>query len=248
MLNTFVHRVKRCRHLRFPWEFILLTSILSVLIIAFFSVIVTADNGRPANGIGYYTLGDKLTWIMPDDGGVVTDLKGLTPSEIEKLFPMSAEAEAAIVHAELKVPIIINGVRFEGNQISLFNGTRLYFVIGKDGTLYAFTSARGLEEYQSEQTGQPTPMYNGPESMFFKDIFYTGDKITLLTGYGYANLSLYLFDNVISSAEVSISAAWAFLYDSTNFQGNCLAIPGGMDLAELTTYGWNDRAASVRTE
>ena len=50
MLNTFVHRVKRCLHLRFPGEFILLAGILSALIIAFFSVIQQVTSNT--NSIG----------------------------------------------------------------------------------------------------------------------------------------------------------------------------------------------------
>ena len=32
------------------------------------------------------------------------------------------------------------------------------------------------------------------------------------------------------------------------FSGNCLMIPGGTDMPQLLTHGWNDRALSVRTE
>ena len=183
----------------------MLTAILISLIVAFFGVIVAADNSRPADAVGYFTRDGNVTWITPEDKGIVADLRGLSPSDIEKLYPMPPEAEAAIVHADLQVPVIIDGIRYEGSEISLFDGKRLYFVNGKDGTLYAFTSARGLEEYQARQTGQPTPEYNGPESMFFKDIFYTGDKITLLTGYGYANLSSnWMFAGSSSGNDVTL--------------------------------------------
>ena len=76
MLNTLVRRVKRCLHSRFPGEFILLTSILIILIIAFFGVIVAADNGRPDDAVGYYTRDGNVTWITPEDKGIVADLRG----------------------------------------------------------------------------------------------------------------------------------------------------------------------------
>ena len=47
MLNTFVHRVKRCRNLRFPGEFILLTSILS----AQAELVTWGYTGHPGNSL-----------------------------------------------------------------------------------------------------------------------------------------------------------------------------------------------------
>ena len=55
-------------------------------------------------------------------------------------------------------------------------------------------------------------------------------------------------DNTLSSAKVSTTASWAYLYDYAGFQGDCLAVPGGMDTPELGDWGWDDRASSVRVE
>ena len=167
---------------------------------------------------------------------------------MEELCPMSPQAEAAIVHPEPQCPVIIDGVRYEGKDISKFNGKRLYFVIGKDGALYAFTTAKGMDDFQAGYIEPPAPLYPGIDSLFFQNVNYGGNTFALLTGWGYPNLSYIGLDKALSSAEISVTASWAYLYDSYDFQGNCLKIFSGMDLPELNTYGWNDRASSVRTE
>lgn len=247
MLTSFAHGVKKYFRSRYPKEFILLSGILVILLVTFFSTVVMADDGQPDNAVGGYTQDGKVTWIFTEDK-IVMDLKGFTPSEMERRFPMTEETESAIIHADLPCPVIIDGVRHEGNQISLFNGKRLRYVIGTDGTLYAFTTASGLEEYQAKQPVRTSLRYDGQESFFFKDWWYTGDNIFFLTGYGNPNLSLIGYDRTISSVKASVTATWACLYDQNYFLGNCLAIPGGQDIPQLSTYGWNDRALSVKTE
>jgi len=121
--------------------------IIGTLLAVFHGTSVMAGE-RPENAVGYYEKDGEKCWLFPDDG-VVIDTSGLTPSQVEKAYPMSPELEASIIHPELDCPVIIDGIKYEGKEISRFNGKRLYFVIGSDCTLYAFTSAERLEEYQA---------------------------------------------------------------------------------------------------
>jgi len=75
------------------------------------------------------------------------DISGLTISEIENLFPMSAEAELAIKHASPGISFVVDGVVYKPGEVSLFDGQRLRFAFDTKGTLYAFTSAKDLEEF-----------------------------------------------------------------------------------------------------
>ncbi len=79
------------------------------------------------------------------------DISGMTLSEIVEVFPMSAEEEAAIVHTVPQVPVVIDGELYQPEDISLFNGQRLHFTVGSDGTLYAFTAAEELEKFIAEE-------------------------------------------------------------------------------------------------
>ena len=78
----------------------------------------------------------------------------LSPSEIEKLYPMSAETESAIVHVIPSCPVVIDGKYYEAERITDFNGKRLRFAIGTDNTLFAFTTVEGLEKFQAEQNNR----------------------------------------------------------------------------------------------
>lgn len=70
------------------------------------------------------------------------------------------EGEASLVHPIPSVPVIVDGTRYEPEEISRFNGTVLRFVITSDsareGHMYAFTSDEGLQEFLSEHGGLPS--------------------------------------------------------------------------------------------
>jgi hypothetical protein len=167
MIISFTRSLKEYFRTGNHKEFLLLSGVLVLLSVFFFGSVVTAHDGAPANALGYYTDDSGIHWILPEDNLIVTDMKGLSPSAVEARYPMSTESEAGIIQPELKIPVIIDGIRYEGNQISQFNGKRLYFVIGTDGTLYAFTSAKGLEQFQTRHFAQPSPLYPGIDSLFF---------------------------------------------------------------------------------
>ncbi|MBN1189185.1 MAG: hypothetical protein JXA46_05475 [Dehalococcoidales bacterium] len=192
--------------------------------------------------IGYYEEDGIKNWLYPEDSMVTV---ASSPSQLEKVFPMSSTVESSIIHVELDCPVIVDGVKYEGNEISKFNGKRLYFIIASDSTLYAFTSVSGLEDYQVHLLNQPILRYDGIDSLFFKDVGYGGDSLAMIVGHGIYDLNSIGYDNALSSAKVTSLASWAYLYDYPDFQGDCLAIPGGVDVSSFVPYGWNDRASSL---
>ena len=117
---------------------IVLTIVLTLILGLFGGVNIVAVNGSQVD-------------IEVDNSGgqqKITSLK-----ELEALYPMSPEAEAAIVHDIPACPVIIDGVSYEPEDVTLFNGQRLRFSVGKDKNLYAFTTVEGLEEFLQDQFG-----------------------------------------------------------------------------------------------
>jgi len=177
------------------------------------------------------------------------DKSALTPSEIEKLYPMTPAEEAAIVHTIPSCPLIIDGILYEAKQISLFDGQRLHFALGYGDTLTAFTTVEGLEKFQSEQSRLVAEtVLRSIDSVFYIDWWYSGSSFALPAGSPpYPDLGA-MFDNCISSVESSTGTSWTHLYDYTYYGGDSLSIAGGRGLPVLALYGWNDKTSSVWVE
>lgn len=179
-------------------------------------------------------------------------------AELERLYPMSAEAEAAIVHEIPPVPVIIDGIKYEPKEAALFNGQRLRFTPGMDGQLYAFTTVEGLETFLREQREQSGRNYGGyvPSSVLtvgstlFQYYWFSGASVDLVVNQGDDDLGN--LNNQISSLE-----NWGepleyetTLFDYTDYGGDyaTFPLPGGTEFYwywELSSYGWNDRAESA---
>jgi len=203
---------------------------------------VSAGDTHPKNSVGSYTKEGETYWIIP--GGEVDVIQGnYTPGELEALLPMTKQAEKAIVHRLPPCPLIVDGITHQARDIALFNGTRLRFIIGDDGALYAFTTAEGLEKFMAQQT---TPRGGDPLiSVFHKDWLLRGDALILNSQSGIPNLSLIGFDNSISSTRIGTLCSWACLYDDFYFGGDSFYMLPGSEHQALTFEGWNDRASSV---
>ena len=132
---------------------------------------VSADNPKPDNAVGEYTAENgAIVYIYPGIEGLRALPFDGGPVLMDKLFPMTSEAEAAIVYEARPRPTIIDGKTYEGNQISQFNGKRLWFVDGKDGNEYAFTTAVQVEQFLKEEYGLTYPIKNesGPTFSNYK--------------------------------------------------------------------------------
>jgi hypothetical protein len=196
---------------------------------------------------GHYTKDGKTTPIVVGGDIAVTKLGNLSPSEMEALFPMSPEDEAKIVHVPPFGNIIIDGVEYKPEDIHLFDGIRLRYIVGKDGKLYAFTTAEGLEKFQAEYE-RDIPQgseLRSSESFFYTDMWYSGGSFDLFPGYGFPYLSALGCDNAVSSVKATPDASWTYIYDYENFTGEYFAMAGGDNYGMLLFQGWNDRASSA---
>jgi hypothetical protein len=208
------------------------------------SPVAAAPNTLPQSAVGYYTR-DGQTFLLYPGEDVDVMPPGTTLSQLEAMHPMSAAAEKAIVHQIPPCPVVVDGVRCAAQDISKFNGIRLGFIMGSDGTLYAFTTAEGLEQFQQESAAQVEPLQATPDSVFYKDWLFGGDRIGITPGIGLPDLSQIAFDKCISSVQVSTLASQAALFEETNYGGDYFVMQSGSNHSILALEGWNDRASSV---
>jgi hypothetical protein len=179
------------------------------------------------------------------------DLSGMTLSEIVKMFPMSAEEEAAIVHTVPQVPVVIDGKLYKPEEISLFDGQRLHFTVGSDGVLYAFTIAEGLEKFIEEESDQQALQGStiGIESTgygyghFYWDWWYGGSSLNVGEGIQIGNLGYW--NDKISSVRIDPEVYVAYMFEHIDFGGNSFTCRSGSLYPVLWLYGWNDRASSL---
>jgi hypothetical protein len=187
--------------------------------------------------------------VTPD--GVVVDFSGMTEAEILEKIKMSPEAEKAIVHEVPPCPVIIDGIKYQPEQIYLFDGQQLGFVAGDDGLLYAFTTEAGIHRFIKGKNGlsassekSKLPLSKDTMSHFYLDAFLAGDKLDVAYTVDYSSLSS-LWNNLISSLEVSTECTYCRIYEYANFQGDYHQTSGGDTEQWLDYYGWNDRASSI---
>ena len=178
------------------------------------------------------------------------DISGLSISEIENLFPMSAEAEAAIKHASPGISFMVDGIGYKPEEVSFFDGQRLRFAFDAKGTLHAFTSAKGLEDFITGEYGNPEQsdtsmmgMESTTMAKFWEHMGYSGQIKAIAAGM--SSSSLGSINNKISSADVDGGMRGALLYDYENFQGDSFFIPGGTRYYLLMYF--NDLASSIYT-
>ncbi|MDV2989558.1 MAG: hypothetical protein P3T54_05360 [Dehalogenimonas sp.] len=175
-----------------------------------------------------------------------------TPSEIEAAHPMSAEAEAAIVHVVPQCPVIIDGVWYTAEQINLFDGQRLRFTVDKAGVLYAFTTVEDFEYFIQSEYGRVfdalpdmgTSSTGLTVSYLHTDMWYEGG-VPLVVVPGGKLEYLGVYNNAISSAKISDTRG-VMLYEYEACMGSSYYLPPGTVWSMLIFQGWNDRASSLQ--
>jgi hypothetical protein len=187
--------------------------------------------------------------VTPD--GIIVDFSGMTESEILEKIKMSPEAEAKIVHEVPPCPVIIDGTKYQPEQVHLFDGQQLGFITGKEGLLYAFTTEDGIHRFMKEQNSpdaalekKELALTKDTMSHFYLDAFCAGDKLDVAYTEDYIALSS-LWDNLLSSMQVSTECTYCRIYDYENFQGDFHQTSAGDTEQWLNYYGWNDRASSI---
>jgi len=231
---------------RKPGHWLILSGVLLLFFMPLFSTTVMAQDPKPDNAVGFYMQDGQLKWIVAGQDIKVDKLTNLTPADIEKLYPMTPQQQAAIIHRLPTGPVIVDGVHYPADQLSLFNGKRLRFILGKDNNLYAFTTVQQFEQFQQDNFGDiagqsVTVIY----SYFYEDPEYTGVNFGLTPGYGLPELSAIGMDKAISSARINTSTQWAYLFDYTYYGGDYYGMPPSSTYPWLINQGWNDRASSV---
>lgn len=196
--------------------------------------------------------------LIAMSGAVPVGAQGNQPKvtslgELERLYPMTPEAEAAIVHKIPPAPVIVDGVKYQAAEIAQFNGRRLRFADVGDGQLYAFTTVKGLEDFLSERRAKY--FANGgtlasTDELWVNTLFslpgFVGSHIFLASGIGVPDLGA--MDNHVESVW-NYTGYETTIFDYVNYGGDwyTMYVPGGPPLWQYSTmpWGWNNRAESA---
>jgi hypothetical protein len=208
---------------------------------------IEATGNVVGRDVGRYTEDGGKTWLpVREVKGVVERIPaGTSKAEFMEEHKMTPEAEAKIVHTVPQVPVIIDGIRYEPEQIHLFDGKQLGFTVGIDGQLYAFTNATVLDDFVTKQYTTDLYTYGFIYSRFCEDYYLSGTR-QMDVPPGISVFSLGNMDNIISSMEISAYADnGATLFDLPDLQGDYFHGYYGTPYPNLGTYGWNDRASSL---
>lgn len=171
------------------------------------------------------------------------DISGMTISDLENEFTMSKESEAAIAHKPLGMPVIIDGVKYESNEIQVFNGQRLRYVFDNNGLLHGFTSVKDLEEFIAVKFSQAEPeiVRDSLYANFWEHMGYEGWNLTVSPGIAIGDLGSK--NDEMSSARVDSGITAAVLFEDEDLQGDYFYIPGGTNYYLLIAF--NDLTSSL---
>jgi hypothetical protein len=210
-----------------------------------------AGTATPANTesstAGRYTEDGGKTWTtVREEKGIVERLPaGTKQTEFMETSRMSPEAEAKIIHQVPLVPVIIDGVLYQPEEIHKFDGQQLGFTVGSDGQLYAFTDEAALENFITKQSKSGFFFTLSIYSRFCEGYYLSGMR-QLEVPPGVSMFSLGSMDNIISSMDISAYADNGItLFDLPNLQGDYFHGYYWIQYPNLGTYGWDNRASSL---
>jgi hypothetical protein len=181
---------------------------------------------------------------------------GLTLAEYEALHPMSAEDLAKVTYDYITCPVIVDGVYYEAEKITEFNGQLLHFICSKDGVLHAFKDADDLDKYTFEEYADTFVSSSKSNSItkdgldpnfnyYYENIFYGGNHIEQEIGVDtdIADLSSpeYNFNDCIDSAH---TYWWCEFYKDANYQQQLMRV--APDYYWFAIPGVHDNASSIR--
>jgi len=158
----------------------------------------------------------------------------------------------------VKVPVIVDGVRYEPEEMAAFDGQTMYWVLDRaaaeQGILYAFTTPEGAQEYGREHPVTPVR----PRSPIAKiDPSCSGfNKVPGCTGIDWLilcplNQNSHLNDSWndrISCVEAGSNGYYTVLYKCYYFSSSCdiLWVASGNTVSDLNVYGMNNVVSSIR--
>lgn len=149
-------------------------------------------------------------------------------------------------HDFITCPVIVEGVYYEAEEMTSFNGQILHFVYSKDGELYAFESMSGVKKFMFDEYEYVWPEDSDSKSIdrvcnyYYVDIFQGGVYLPLDAG-GIYNLTDYECNDVEDDWNDCISSAYtvvvATAYEHINRGGDSITMaPGDWNVI----LGWND--------
>jgi hypothetical protein len=213
------------------------------------AIVMAQDTETPTEGsAAYINIDGKIHWLFPDE-----EMKKMTEEEYKKNYQLSPEEEAAIIHDVPPCPVIIDGVKYESEQIHLFDGQRLRFTVDNENMLYAFTTEEGIDKFHqtqlrllSKETDSDISIKSAGYSFFYEDAFYGGTFLAVPPGYpeGYIP-DLGIMNDEISSFRLDSGIYKACLYEDINYGGDVFERVGGTNISWLWIFGWNDKASSL---
>ncbi len=163
---------------------------------------------------------------------------------------MSAEEEAAIVQVVPQVPIIIDGVLYKPEDITLFNGHRLRFTTDDEGNFYAFTTVEGAEKFLVDYLIQ-----SGIEATHINKIEGTRGSVTLCEHITYlgeyfditGTMDSFGDFNDKGSSFIVSPGLLGIIWEHEGRTGEYFYRAAGSAIVMvpfLGAFGWNDRASS----
>jgi len=177
-------------------------------------------------------------WIVPGGDIDVTVAGKLTPAQLE-LYTRCPPRMKRNCARDPTVPVIIDGVKYKPEDISLFNGKRLRFIAGKDGTLYAFYNAGRFGAISNRK--QINVVHSERSLLFLSGYVVFGESFGIAPGNGYPYLSQMGMDKAISSTEATTARRLELSVRINTFQVT-VRDAGRINYSMLIVQGWNDRA------
>jgi hypothetical protein len=181
--------------------------------------------------------------------------------------PQTTEPSTPPTHRPPRVAVIVDGVEYDPQDITRFDGQTLTFVADgntdrilaytDDRPLYTAMWAAGMLGRLSTPTGAREDVRAGSapptfgETRMFEHHFFDGDWFWVPANHGWADLTRLRhgswpgsdWNDTISS--VARTDCLMGYFEHINYGGIKLVVPAGFELTELDTWGWNDRISSV---
>jgi hypothetical protein len=202
-----------------------------------------------ADSDAYLMMDGKILWLSQDE-----EMNEMTEEEYNEEYRLSPERESKIVHEVPSCPVIIDGIKYEPEQIHLFDGQRLRFTVDSENNLYAFTTEEAIDKLHQEQRellAREAPgdvfLMSAGYSYFYENMYYGGSALAVPPGYpgGYVP-NLGIMNDKISSFTLDSGIYKACLYEDLYYGGDVFERVGGTMITSLWIFGWNDRASSLK--
>lgn len=175
------------------------------------------------------------------------------------LIVATASLSHAAEHRRGRKPVVVDGIFFSAEAAEkAFGDQQLRYVLdpiaASQGVIYAFTTEEGaldriawLGANLPESPAEAPLTALGPgfgQVALWDNTWYSGSSLVINAGNSLSSLGS--MDNRTESVSFGSTGLCATLYENTGFGGSCILI-WNYSAPNLGTYGWANRASSVRT-